>query len=227
MRSLGVEPLPRRAAFTDNRGGRRSAKEEKELSTVEEQIGYQVEGKLAVVEEETAFFVARAADPDDWLVRFEKGSGFAAREWATNMVRVYNRRLSRPNAGPPTPPGVQPDSYEPNPEDKGVGAMVERAAANWVRFTYFKLSPEKVEEVKKIYHEEIVPTVREQWGNVDIFLLEPVDKEDDFISCTMWESQADGDIYEASGVYEEAVEKIAHGFAGPSILKSYEIPYRA
>jgi heme-degrading monooxygenase HmoA len=105
--------------------------------------------------------------------------------------------------------------------------MIERAAANWVRFTYFKLSPEKVEEVKKIYHEEIVPTVREQWGNVDIFLLEPVDKEDDFISCTMWESQADGDIYEASGVYEEAVEKIAHGFTGPSTLKSYEIPYRA
>jgi hypothetical protein len=43
----------------------------------------------------------------------------------------------------------------------------------------------------------------------------------------MWESQADGDIYEASGVYEEAVEKIAHGFTGPSTLKSYEIPYRA
>jgi heme-degrading monooxygenase HmoA len=199
----------------------------KVLSTVEEQIGFQVDGELAVVEEETAFLVARAADPDDWLVRFEKSPGFAAREWAENMVLVYNRRLSRPSAGPPTPPGVQPASYEPNPEDKGVGAMTERAGANWVRFTYFKLSLEKVEEVKKIYHEEIVPTVREQWGNVDIFLLEPVDKEDDFISCTMWESQADGDIYEASGVYEEAVDKIAHGFAGPSTLKSYEIPYRA
>jgi hypothetical protein len=117
MRALGVEPLPRRSAFTDNRGGRRSGKEEKELSTVEEQIGDQVEGKLAVVEEETAFLVARAADPDDWLVRFEKSPGFAAREWAENMVRVYNRRLSRPNAGPPTPPGVQPASYEPNRED--------------------------------------------------------------------------------------------------------------
>ena len=104
--------------------------------------------------------------------------------------------------------------------------MIERAAANWVRFTYFKLSPEKVEEVKKIYHEEIVPSVREQWGNVDIFLLEPVGKEDDFISCTMWESQADGDIYEASGAYDDAVEKIAHAFVGSSILKSYEIPYR-
>jgi heme-degrading monooxygenase HmoA len=106
------------------------------------------------------------------------------------------------------------------------GIMEERAEANWVRLTYFKLQPEKVEEMKKIYHEEIVPMVRDQWGNVDIFLLEPVEEEDEFISCTMWESQADGDIYEASGVYGEAVEKIRHTFMGPETLMSYNIPYR-
>jgi hypothetical protein len=83
-----------------------------------EEFGLQVAGKLAVREEETAFFVVRAADPDDWLVRFEKGPKFAAREWAENMVRVYNRRLSSPSAGPPTPPGVQPSSYEPDSEDQ-------------------------------------------------------------------------------------------------------------
>ncbi len=193
---------------------------------MEDQIGEQLEGELIVVEEETAFFVVRAADPDDWLVRFEKSPDFAAREWAENMVHVYNRRLSQPSAGPPTPPGVQPASYEPNSKDQGVGTMSERAGANWVRLTYFKLQSEKLDEMKKIYHQEIVPTVREQWGNVDIFLLEPVEKEDDFISCTMWESQADGDIYEASGVYGEAVEKIEHTFAGSATLKSYEVPYR-
>jgi hypothetical protein len=85
---------------------------------VEEQIDEQVEGELAVVEVETAFFVVRAADPDDWLVSFEKSPDFAAREWAENMVRVFNRRLFSPSAGPPTPPGVQPTSYEPDPEDR-------------------------------------------------------------------------------------------------------------
>jgi hypothetical protein len=46
-------------------------------------------------------------------VRFEKTPDFPAREWAENMVRVYNRRLSRRHARPPTPPGTRPDSYHP------------------------------------------------------------------------------------------------------------------
>jgi hypothetical protein len=70
----------------------------------------QVDGELAVVEEEKAFLVVRAEDPEDWLVRFEKGPNFPAREWAENMVEVYNRRLARRHAGPPTPPGMRPGS---------------------------------------------------------------------------------------------------------------------
>lgn len=72
-----------------------------------------VEGELAVVEEEAAFLVVRAGDPGDWLARFEKRSGFPAREWAGNMAAVYNRRLRDGVAGPPTPPGQRPANYHP------------------------------------------------------------------------------------------------------------------
>ena len=74
----------------------------------------QVDGELAVVEEEGAFFVVRAEDPEDWLVRFEQSHDFPAREWAENMVRAYNMRLSRRSAGPSTPPGSRPASYHPD-----------------------------------------------------------------------------------------------------------------
>ena len=73
----------------------------------------QEDGRLAVREEVAAFLVVRADDPEDWLVRFEKSESFQAREWAENMVRVYNRRLQQRSAGPPTPPGTRPDSYHP------------------------------------------------------------------------------------------------------------------
>lgn len=103
------------------------------------------------------------------------------------------------------------------------GSVEEGVGSNWIRLTYFKLQPERVGEVRRIYYEEIVPTVREQWGNVDIFLLEPVEENGEFISCTVWESQADGEIYESRGVYGEAVDKIRHTFTGPATLKSYEV----
>ncbi len=74
------------------------------------------DGRLAGIEVEGAFLVVRATDPNDWLVSFEKSPNFPAREWAENMVRVYNRRLARRFAGPPTPPGTRPGSHHPDSE---------------------------------------------------------------------------------------------------------------
>jgi hypothetical protein len=68
---------------------------------VESSASPQVEGRLAVREEEAAFLVVREEDPEDWLARFEKADGFPAREWAENMVSVYNRRLALRSAGLP------------------------------------------------------------------------------------------------------------------------------
>ena len=91
----------------------------------------QVDGELAVREEEAAFLVVRAEDPDDWLVRFEKSPDFLAREWAENMVRVYNRRLSCRSAGPPTLPGTRPASYHPDLDetsDRGGAGLLHLAS---------------------------------------------------------------------------------------------------
>ena len=80
-----------------------------------EERRHQADGRLVVREEEAAFLVVRAEDPDDWLARFEKEDGFPARQWAENMARVYNRRLERRSGGPPTTPGTRPYSYHPEP----------------------------------------------------------------------------------------------------------------
>lgn len=76
----------------------------------------QVDGKLAVSEEDEVFLVVHEEDPGDWMARFDKGDGFPARAWAENMACVYNRRLRRRSAAPPIPPGTRPISYHPDSE---------------------------------------------------------------------------------------------------------------
>ena len=58
-----------------------------------------VDGELEVLEDAEACLVVVDGEPEDWLVRFEKADDFAAREWADNMARVYNRRRGRSAAG--------------------------------------------------------------------------------------------------------------------------------
>jgi hypothetical protein len=60
--------------------------------------GDPIDGTLAVVDRDDACLVVVDGDEDDWIVRFEKTDGFAARAWADNMARVYNRRRGRSGA---------------------------------------------------------------------------------------------------------------------------------
>ena len=56
-------------------------------------------GPLGVDEDAERCLVVDAGDQEDWVVRFDKGDDFPAREWADNMVSVYNQRLRSPRAG--------------------------------------------------------------------------------------------------------------------------------
>lgn len=90
-----------------------------------------------------------------------------------------------------------------------------------VRLTYFSLLPEKVEVLKRMYTDEIVPEVKKQKGNLDCRLLEPVNSTDDYISMTVWDNQEDADNYQSSGKYRQMVEKARQHFAKDPVLKIY------
>jgi quinol monooxygenase YgiN len=91
------------------------------------------------------------------------------------------------------------------------------------RLTFFNAHPKDVEELKKIYHEQIVPVIRNQKGNLGAWLLEPTNEKDQFISLTEWISNADADTYESSGTYKELVNKVKAKFKGEPHLKIYNI----
>ena len=80
-----------------------------------------------------------------------------------------------------------------------------------------------MDEFRKIYKDEICPIIEKQNRYANAMLLEPVSKEDNFISCTMWDNKENADAYEASGTYKEMVVKVLHTLEAPPTIKSYEV----
>lgn len=90
-----------------------------------------------------------------------------------------------------------------------------------VRLTFLSFLPQNLIEAKRIYNEEVIPVVRKQRGNIDCRMLEPMEKTDDYISMTTWETKADADAYHSSGTYRDLVEKVKKDFAKDPVLKVY------
>ena len=93
----------------------------------------------------------------------------------------------------------------------------------WIRLIEVNIKHDKLDEARKIYNEEIVPTIKTQQGNIDTFFMESKDRECVVISFTSWETQENGDAYERTGTYVKMVNKIKHTFAGMPTLWSYEV----
>jgi heme-degrading monooxygenase HmoA len=107
------------------------------------------------------------------------------------------------------------------PPWKLFSSSLKKEAFMYVRLTYLNFLPGKLEEAKRIYFNELVPVVKKQKGNLDCKMLEPVNKEDDFISLTVWDSKEDADAYHASGVYKQLVDRVRHTYSKEPVLRVY------
>ena len=93
----------------------------------------------------------------------------------------------------------------------------------FARLTSISVHSNKMDELRRIFNEEIVPVVKAQKGNLGIWLLEPTNENDDYISLTEWLSAADADAYETSGTYRQLVDKIKDMYNRKPVLKTYNI----
>ena len=92
----------------------------------------------------------------------------------------------------------------------------------FVRLTFMGIKPEKLQELKKFYNETAIPTLRKQKGNIDCRLFEPVDKNEDYVSMTTWESKEDADAYHNKGVYKGLIDQVRSSFTKDPVLKVYQ-----
>jgi heme-degrading monooxygenase HmoA len=93
----------------------------------------------------------------------------------------------------------------------------------FVRLGSFEVIPGELDELREAYYRECAPIVQEAPGNLDVFLLEPAEGAGPIIACTIWETEDDAIVYEASGTAKEIVAKMKGFFAGPPTLRSYRV----
>ncbi len=91
-----------------------------------------------------------------------------------------------------------------------------------VRITQLSIKPEDLQKVRQVFEEEVIPVVRQQKGNLNIRLLEPIEPGDDIVSLTEWETAEDATAYDSSGVYRELVSKMKDSYLKKPVLKTYK-----
>jgi len=93
----------------------------------------------------------------------------------------------------------------------------------FVRFTYLYFAEEKMAEARSIYLTEVVTVISKQKGNKQVFLLEPADGSNEFISYSLWEDESDVKAFEASDDYLPAISRVKEFVSKPPLQKYYHV----
>jgi len=93
----------------------------------------------------------------------------------------------------------------------------------YVRMTFFKVKSGRMDELRNIYVNEVIPAHASHKGIRFVHLFENMENQDDGISVTAWDTRGDLENYERSGDYQKIVGRFKELFTGETTLKSYEV----
>ena len=93
----------------------------------------------------------------------------------------------------------------------------------YVRMTFFKVRSGKMDELRNLYVNEVIPAHSSHKGLRFVHLFENMEDRDEGISVTAWDTRGDLEGYEKSGDYQKLVGRFKEMFIGESVLKSYEV----
>jgi len=112
----------------------------------------------------------------------------------------------------PTTPEVKryadSSSVETAPLDKG------KSPSMYLRIVSMKVRPDKNEEFRAIYNQEIIPALRGVRGCRYAFLTESIRETTEWLSVTFWNGIEEAREYESSGSFRTLVEKLKPTFSG-------------
>ena len=83
----------------------------------------------------------------------------------------------------------------------------------FLRIVSLKIQPGKMDELRRIYRDEIIPALRTVKGCRYAYLTEGAKEQNRAISFTIWDSKQDAESYETSGQFEKMKEKASRTFS--------------
>ncbi len=86
----------------------------------------------------------------------------------------------------------------------------EESQRMYTRIVSAKIQPGKLEEFKKLYREEILPTLRGVEGCRYAYLTESDKEKNEVFSVTIWNSKKHADDYENSGQFDDLTDRVKH-----------------
>ena len=93
----------------------------------------------------------------------------------------------------------------------------------YVRMTFFKVKAGKMDELRNMYVNEVIPAHSSHKGIRFVHLFENMEHPDEGISITAWDTRGELENYERSGDYQKIVGRFREMFVGEPALKSYEV----
>ncbi|HTK82092.1 MAG TPA: antibiotic biosynthesis monooxygenase family protein [Bacteroidota bacterium] len=89
----------------------------------------------------------------------------------------------------------------------------------FIRLVQMNVIPEKVGDVRSRYEERVIPVLQGTKGCLYASLVQSSNHPGEYISLTLWESPADAEAYERSGVFKKLWEEGKEFLAGSSEWK--------
>lgn len=84
----------------------------------------------------------------------------------------------------------------------------------FVRIVSHQVHAGMKEEFRKIYDGEVLPSLRMVSGCRSAYLMEYPEDEGKLFSITIWDTHADADVYEQSGMFETLLDKLRPTLSG-------------
>ena len=112
----------------------------------------------------------------------------------------------------PASGGPEISTYDITAQTESFATAPTDVEKMYVRILSLKVQPEKLNEFKNVYLEEIIPAIKKVKGLRYDFLTESIRERSEIIAITIWDSMESSENYEKSGQFQNLLSKLKHTF---------------